>query len=231
MEIRRRCNNSEIYFEIVGANTPYFKNVRRLKNNLIVCEASKNGTEWVDNIAIGCAFLIIKNPFSIISDGRIVTQNDQGNWCVQDSKGNMIVPYGKYSLINGFSCRLARVKKHNTAIFFPEGNEEYYDTWGVIDVNGREIIECVYDEIYNFYGNNNWFTILKRGSKSTKFHLCYRKPFGNTSDVEWMQYLEDKGSITNWCNNYSSQDYIEEKRKLWDFKAPEIKDEEEWVDY
>ena len=85
--------------------------------------------------------------------------------------------------------------KYNYVINPSKGQEEYYKTWGIIDKGGREILKCDYDEIYKFYGKDNWFTILRKDGISTKFHLGYWKPFADTSDVEWLQYLEERGSV------------------------------------
>ena len=208
MEIRRLCNNKDFYFQVSGIETrmPYFKNVKPLGSSLAVCCGSSNGKDWKDNLIIGRAFLFVKNPFSILSDNRIVTQNDQGSWCVLDYFGKTIVPYGVYSKIDGFKSRLARVKKVNTAIFWEDNREEYYNTFGIIDMDGKEIVDCSYDEVYKFYATDNAFTILVKEGKKAKFHLGYRKEF-SFNDIEWLQYLEDRGSLYRWDKDYGSDNY------------------------
>lgn len=197
MEIRRRCNKEGFYFEVKREEKPtyFFKNAV-FNNNVTTMSVSKNGIDWMSGVKAPYGFSLIKNPFSIISDGRLVTQNDQGAWAVFDSYGKILIPYGKYVKIDGFNHRLARVKKMNTAIFWEEDREEYFYTFGIIDIFGREIVECEYDEIYKFYGTNNMFTILhKYGNPKIKFHLAYWRTFGSTRDVEDMQYDEDHGKL------------------------------------
>lgn len=208
MEVRRLCNNGEFYFEVSGINTrvPYFKDVKPLGSSLAECFGSTNGIDWNTKYVIGRAFLFINNPFSILSDNRIVTQNDQGLWCVLDYFGKTIVPYGVYSKIDGFKSRLARVKKLNTAVFWEDDKEEYYNTFGIIDMDGKEIVDCSYDEIYKFYDTDNAFTILNKNGKKTKFHLGYRKEF-SFNDIEWLQYLEERGSIYRWDKDYGQDNF------------------------
>jgi hypothetical protein len=207
MEVRRLCKDNEFYYEVSGikTKTPFFKNVRPHGNSLAICLGSVNSIDWREYI-IGRAFLFIKNPFSILSDNRIVTQSDRGEWSVLDYYGKTIVPYGMYSKIDGFKSRLARVKKTNAAIFWDENREEYFDTFGIIDIEGKEIVDCSYDEIYHFYNTDNWFTVLKKQGKAIKYHLGYRKEF-NIDDVEWMQYMEDRGSLIRWDKDYGYDNF------------------------
>ena len=135
------------------------------------------------------------NPVTYISDERAVTQDCFGLWGVYDLSGNIVVPKGKYAKIDGFKFNLAKVKKVNTIIHWEDMSEEYYDTYGIIDRNGKEIVECEYDKIYKFYDNDKWYTTMFKDGKSIKFHLGYWTTFGNISDVEWYQYLEERGSI------------------------------------
>jgi len=86
------------------------------------------------SIIIECKYAHI----SISDDKELITLKsyDYG-YCVVDREGNEIVPYGKYSIIDGYTKSYARVKKDNK--------------WGIIGINGDVVIPIEYDEIWSFH--------------------------------------------------------------------------------
>lgn len=78
-----------------------------------------------------------------------------GEWGVVDvAKRQVIVPFGKYDWISEFDYGLARVRK---------GNDNYWDTpngnkWGIINMEGEEVVPVEYDKIWNFAGKRCWST-------------------------------------------------------------------------
>ena len=66
-----------------------------------------------------------------------VIQHDDYKWGVEDLQGNVIVKYGKYNWIDKFWKGLSRVNKN--------------DKWGVINMEGEEVIPLVYENIWKFY--------------------------------------------------------------------------------
>ena len=199
------CHNESKSGVEINGNIFYFdENVRRWpiykivdnKDSFVVCSFSQDLVNWKDYIIEEKIMMAIRmNPVTYISDERAVTQDCFGLWGVYDLSGNIVVPKGKYAKIDGFKFNLAKVKKVNTIIHWEDMSEEYYDTYGIIDRNGKEIVECEYDKIYKFYDNDKWYTTMFKDGKSIKFHLGYWTTFGNISDVEWYQYLEERGSI------------------------------------
>lgn len=191
------------------------------KESLLVCSFSKDLNEWNDYLCKDFVFLaIFNNPVSYISNERVVTQHSFGNWEVLDLLGNVIVPQGKYSRIDGYKYNLAKVKRRNTIINWKDESEEYFDTYGIIDQDGNEIVKCEYDTIYKFYGNNKWYTTMIKNGWSIKFHLGYRTTFGSLSDVEYLQYLEDQGRLEmNGCksmqDDYSVWDALDGEPEAW----------------
>lgn len=177
----------------------YIYSIEWLNNHideLVIACVSKNNTDWLEVIKKAPFFIsVFSNPFSIISDRRVVTQNNKGEWGVLDFNNKEIVPFGKYSHIDGFKFKLAKVRKTTPVIFWETGEESSFDTYGIIDINGKEVIPCEYDIIYKFYGNDKWYTTLFKQGKHTKFHLGYRRTFGDFSDIEWYHYLEERGTI------------------------------------
>lgn len=174
---------------------PIYKIIEK-KDSLVVCGFSQDLVNWKDYIIEEKIMMAIRaNPVTFISDERAVTQDSFGQWGVIDLSGNIIVPKGKYAKIDGFKFNLAKVKRVNTVIHWEDMSEDYYDTFGIIDINGNEVVECEYDTIYKFYGNDKWYTTMFKDGKSAKFHLGYWTTFGDFSDVERYQYLEERGSI------------------------------------
>jgi len=99
---------------------------------------------------------IIENTYG---DIRVVERYDY-KWGVIDSKGNIVVPFGKYDWIDGFDSGLCRVKIGNKpSTLTNNGNK-----WGIINEQGEEVLPCEYDEVWNFYGKNRCSTrVVKDG--------------------------------------------------------------------
>lgn len=82
------------------------------------------------------------------------------------SHGKCIVPFGKYHWIDSFQCGYARV------IF----NQK----WGILDLNGSEVLSLEYDNIKPLKQNNDtkYFECYKNGAKSifnvSPNELCIR---------------------------------------------------------
>jgi hypothetical protein len=188
-------NGCFYYFDGKTGGWPLYKIINN-KESIVVCGFSQDLVNWKDYIIGEKIMIAIRvNPITYISNERAVTQDCFGQWEVYDLSGNIIVPKGKYAKIDGFKFNLAKVKKVNTVIHGEDMSGDYHDTFGIIDINGKEVVECEYDTIYKFYGNDKWYTTLIKDGKSIKFHLGYWKTFGNISDVEWYQYLEERGDI------------------------------------
>lgn len=90
-----------------------------------------------------------------------------GKWSVVDKNNNEVVPSGKYDYIDGFDkCGLARVKINGkTHIHDPEKSTK--DKWGVIDIEGKEILPLIYSEIWAFYNKKRLTTTVWKGDKIT----------------------------------------------------------------
>ena len=105
----------------------------------------------------------------ISSDKRIITVHDRSKgYAVCDIDGNEIVPFGKYSWIDGFDHGLARVKAGNIT----NGTENTENRWGIINKKGEEVLPLEYNNIWNFFGKNRFSTkVIKDGiEKDVYFH-------------------------------------------------------------
>ena len=88
-------------------------------------------------------------------------QNNNYQYGVIDMNNRTIVPFGKYSWIDGFDHGLAR------AII----NAEKHSNYGIIDENGNEVLPVIYDDIWNFYGKNKETTIATTNGIIDKISL------------------------------------------------------------
>lgn len=125
-----------------------------------------------------------------------VVESSDYQWAVIDCQGNIVVPFGKYTYIDGFENGLARVhtagdsgrKTDVNAIEFlnyknrnkdkeisfeyflkqdRRANPNKYAKWGIINEKGEEVLPAIYDDVWRFYGKNlNYTTIVKDGIKS-----------------------------------------------------------------
>lgn len=87
-------------------------------------------------------------------------------YAVLDFNGSILIPYGKYDLIDGFDHGLARVLINNQG-------ESDKTLWGIINEKGEELLPLEYDEIWNFYGKNKEFTKIRKGDRSYDVNLNY----------------------------------------------------------
>lgn len=111
----------------------------------------------------------------------IVAQKANYDWGVLDIEGNEIVPFGKYSWIDGFDQGLARVRSGRVAICqgLKDINNIKVDKvmhpgqdakWGIINEEGEEVLAVEYDEIWNFLGKNRFSTkVVKNGESHQVF--------------------------------------------------------------
>lgn len=87
-------------------------------------------------------------------------QNKHFGYAVLNIDGTEVVPFGKYSWIDGFDKGLARVKFENVT----NGQNENGNKWGLIDENGKEVLPLDYDNIWNFYGKQRVTTKVIKGN-------------------------------------------------------------------
>lgn len=87
-------------------------------------------------------------------------QNKHFGYAVLNIDGTEVVPFGKYSWIDGFDKGLARVRIGNVT----NGQNENGNKWGFIDENGKEVLPLDYDNIWNFYGKQRVTTKVIKGN-------------------------------------------------------------------
>lgn len=135
---------------------------------------------------------MIKYKYGSVS----VVENNEHQWGVLDSCGNIIVPFGKYGWIDGFDSGLARVRthaktEHAMGTIYTDVNgrtfigdeliQEFfnidakmhpnkYSKWGIINERGQEVLPLIYDEVWAFLGKNRFSTkVVKNGVESDVF--------------------------------------------------------------
>ena len=105
---------------------------------------------------------------SAIGNKRLFTvQNKRYEYGVITADGEEIVPFGKYQWIDGFDKGLARVKLGKVT----NGIKDSGNKWGLIDVDGNEVLPVEYDDIWNFYAKNRITTKIIKDKKSIDFKL------------------------------------------------------------
>lgn len=105
---------------------------------------------------------------SAIGNKRLFTvQNKRYEYGVITADGEEIVPFGKYQWIDGFDKGLARIKLGKVT----NGIKDSGNKWGLIDVDGNEVLPVEYDDIWNFYAKNRITTKIIKDKKSIDFKL------------------------------------------------------------
>ena len=101
-----------------------------------------------------------------------VVENNLFQYGVTDNDGNVIVPFGKYAWISGFDHGLARVKSiFGIARVNLETGAVENPKWGIIDMDGNEVLPVKYDEIWNFQGKGRSSTRVIKDGENFDFDL------------------------------------------------------------
>lgn len=95
-----------------------------------------------------------------IGNKNLYTVQDKNfGYAVLNTDGTEVVPYGKYSWIDGFDNGLARVRIGNVT----NGQKENGNKWGMINENGKVVLPLEYDDIWAFYGKKRVTTKVVKG--------------------------------------------------------------------
>ena len=118
-------------------------------------------------------------------------QNNHFEYAVLNIDGTEVVPFGKYSWIDGFDNGLARVRIGNVT----NGQIQNGSKWGLIDENGNEVLPLEYNDIWTFYGKKRVST------KVVKDNIAQDIVF---SEILGVNRVQEKG---NYSDNYYADDY------------------------
>ena len=107
----------------------------------------------------------------------------QNGYAVIDERGSIVVPFGRYSYIDGFADGYSRVKIGRSN----NGLTEFGDKWGIIKEDGTEIVPPSANSISRFYKSNVPYCTINDGEREYEFHLIDGK-------IQYSGYYEDKES-------------------------------------
>lgn len=102
--------------------------------------------------------------YSKPGENPVVLELPQGIYGVITTDGRIVVPFGKYDLIDEFCLGVARVK-------IGKGSNSVKDSgckWGIIDTKGNELLPVVYDNIWNYKTGPYDILRLERGEERTE---------------------------------------------------------------
>ena len=112
-----------------------------------------------DYIRISRDAKIISKP----GDNPVVLQLPQGLYGVITTDGKIVVPFGKYDLIEEFCLGITRVKIGKET----NGVKDSDCQWGIIDTNGNELLPVEYDDIWNYKkGSYSVLRLEKQGQRT-----------------------------------------------------------------
>ena len=146
----------------------------------------------------------------ISQDGNFISvENMEGHYGVLNIEGNVVVPFGKYSYIDGFDSGYARVRIGNqTNGLFKTGK------WGLINEKGEEVLPVIYDQIWKFYGKKRSSTMIEKDGTSELFYFdktTHPNHEDNSSSYEYhddgeTHYGEFAGTYAQDVMGYSDDD-------------------------
>ena len=117
-----------------------------------------------------------------INGERLFTvQNRKGQWGVIDENENTVIPFGKYDIIDGFDCGLARVKIGKE----PNSKKDNSNKWGIINENGDEVLIPEIQQVWSFYGKP-YSTIIveKEGTRRKHPYSDFMTDNNNENDAD-----------------------------------------------
>ncbi len=127
-----------------------------------------------------------------IGNKKLYTVQDKNlGYAVLNIDGTEVVPYGKYSYIDGFDKGLARVKIGNVT----NGQKNNGNKWGLINENGDEVLPIEYDDMWSFYGKNRATVRVVKGDVAQNIVL---------SEILGVVEDQESGSLSD---NYYADDY------------------------
>ncbi|KIP63362.1 hypothetical protein ST44_03615 [Prevotella pectinovora] len=127
-----------------------------------------------------------------IGNKKLYTVQDKNlGYAVLNIDGTEVVPYGKYSYIDGFDKGLARVKIGNVTNWQKNNGNK----WGLINENGDEVLPIEYDDMWSFYGKNRATVRVVKGDFAQNIVL---------SEILGVVEDQESGSLSD---NYYADDY------------------------
>ena len=152
----------------------------------------------LDSIRLGT------NTKSLKYKDLYVVEHKDGQYGVIDKYGHIIVPFGKYAWIDGFSYGLARVRtsgfsgrfSNMPGIINSEGfleivsrevikehiaedrkqNPQNYAKWGIINERGEEVLPVEYDDVWGFYNKDIYFTTVVKDGEEKRVYFSDLNP-------------------------------------------------------
>ncbi len=143
---------------------------------------------------------IVENNYGEVT----VVEHSDYKWGVIDSKGNEIVPFGKYDWIEGFEQGLCRVKVGKQSSNLANNDNK----WGIINEKGEEVLPCVYDKVWKFKGKNRCSTrVVKDGiAREVYFHdlnpLLPKRGIGNKNYSYTESNSKERGTYSEYNGTY-----------------------------
>lgn len=127
---------------------------------------------------------IKRSPFS----DYFTLHTPKKGFSVIDNFGKVIVPYGKYTFIDGFDSGYARImiKKVSKGI----ANNGCF--WGIINEKGEEVVPPKYKKIWNFYKNPSDCVIVEGFDAKFEFIISEHKLFDEGTYMEMMTRMNDE---------------------------------------
>lgn len=146
----------------------------------------------------------MENIKEFYCDGVKVVQRSDRKWGVTRRDGTVIVPFGEYDWIDKYDdCSgLARVKIGKESCKMKDNDNK----WGIIDMDGDEVLPVEYDEVWNFAGKDRETTRLYKDGRQYTFNLdrrriTWREPLEEDRDEDYDRYDDDDNYCDDWYEN------------------------------
>lgn len=129
---------------------------------------------------------------SVSDNFQLLTLHDfNKGYCVINRNGDIIVPYGMYNYIDGFTNGYARVKIGKVT----NGLKMNNNFWGIIDDQGKVVLPLDYSNIWNFYGKPELkYTKVIKDGREHRFYFS----------TETLDIPSEKRTPTNFYDDYGS---------------------------
>lgn len=129
--------------------------------------------------------------------GLYVVENKKWEYGIITISGEVIVPFGKYDLIEGFDRGIARVKIGKRS----NGYKNHGNKWGIIDSSGKEVLPVEYDEIWQFQGKGFKNIIVEKDGFQKRIPIS--SLIGEKHDINKGEEISQRSRYGEYAGSYA----------------------------
>ena len=137
------------------------------------------------------------NSFSLSTNKKVITVHSRDSWGAMDCFGNWVIPYGKYTWIDGFDKGFVRARIGSIT----NGQKENDAKWSLISDGGLVVYSDCYD-IKPFYGKNQDYAEILMKKEGTWEKVYFKKVLDFLNSLSKPKPDYDPYNNREWLHRY-----------------------------